>query len=71
MYSYCMVTQLSYVAIYHNYYEHTHYDYVGMQAMHNLNTFRQMAPQLTPSNWMHLFNCTSWYPSRVMLSLPI
>ena len=39
--------------------------------MHNLSTFKQITPQLAPSDWMQLFNCTTWYPSRMMLSLPI
>ena len=40
--------------------------------MHNLSTFKQIITlQLTPSNWMQLFNCTTLYPSRLTLSLPI
>ena len=39
--------------------------------MHTPCTFKQMTPQLTPSNWTQLFSCTTLYPSRTMLSLPI
>ena len=30
-----------------------------------------MTLQLTPSNWMQLLNCTTWYPTRVMVSLSL
>ena len=50
---------------------HVNYSMFTLSSYVAIRTFKQMTPQLTPSNWMQLFNCTTWYPSRVMLSLPI
>ena len=39
--------------------------YIGSMHTGTLSSY-VATPQLTPSNWMQLFNCTTWYPSRVI-----